>query len=88
MATIAPLQFDTIAEKVYANERITADDALFLFGYHDLNALAALANYRREQRTDPNVVSYIIGRILNYTNVCWVRCKFCAFYRVPGHDVV
>ena len=86
MATIAPLQFDTIAEKVYANERITADDALFLFGYHDLNALAALANYRREQRTDPNVVSYIIGRILNYTNVCWVRCKFCAFYRVPGHD--
>jgi cyclic dehypoxanthinyl futalosine synthase len=86
VATIAPLQFDTIAEKVYANERITADDALFLFGYHDLNALAALANYRREQRTDPNVVSYIIGRILNYTNVCWVRCKFCAFYRVPGHD--
>lgn len=86
MATVAPLQFDTIAEKVFANERITAEDALFLFGYHDLNALAALANYRREQRTDPNVVTYIIGRILNYTNVCWVRCKFCAFYRVPGHD--
>jgi cyclic dehypoxanthinyl futalosine synthase len=86
VATIAPLQFDTIAEKVYANERITAEDALFLFGYHDLNALASLANYRREQRTDPKVVSYIIGRILNYTNVCWVRCKFCAFYRVPGHD--
>lgn len=86
MATVAPLQFDTIADKVYANERISAEDALFLFGYHDLNALAALANYRREQRTDPKVVSYIIGRILNYTNVCWVRCKFCAFYRVPGHD--
>lgn len=85
MATVAPLQFDTIAEKVFANERITAEDALFLFGYHDLNALAALANYRREQRTDPTVVTYIIGRILNYTNVCWVRCKFCAFYRVPGH---
>lgn len=86
MATIAPLHFDTIAGKVYAGERISADDALFLFGYHDLNALAALANYRREQRTDPAVVTYIIGRILNYTNVCWVRCKFCAFYRVPGHD--
>lgn len=86
MATIAPLQFDTIAEKVYADKRISAEDALFLFGYHDLGALAALANYRREQRTDPNVVTYIIGRILNYTNVCWVRCKFCAFYRVPGHD--
>ena len=86
MATVAPLHFDTIAEKVYANERISAEEALFLFQYHDLNALAALANFRREQRTDPNVVTYIIGRILNYTNVCWVRCKFCAFYRVPGHD--
>jgi len=86
VATVAPLQFDTIAEKVYAGERITAGDARFLFGYHDLAALAALANYRREQCTDPDVVTYIIGRILNYTNVCWVRCKFCAFYRVPGHD--
>ena len=86
MATLAPLHFDTIAEKVYAGERISPEDALFLFKYHDLNSLAALANFRREQRTDPNVVTYIIGRILNYTNVCWVRCKFCAFYRVPGHD--
>lgn len=86
MATIAPLQFDTIAEKVFDNQRITPEDALFLFGYHDLNALSALANFRRQQRTDPNVVTYIVGRILNYTNVCWVRCKFCAFYRVPGHD--
>jgi cyclic dehypoxanthinyl futalosine synthase len=86
VATVAPLQFDTIADKVYSGERISADDALFLFQYHDLPALAALANFRRDQRTDPSVVTYIIGRILNYTNVCWVRCKFCAFYRVPGHD--
>ena len=32
------------------------------------------------------MVTYVIGRILNYTNVCWVRCKFCAFYRTPNHE--
>jgi cyclic dehypoxanthinyl futalosine synthase len=48
--------------------------------------LATLANIRRQQKAPGNVVTYIIGRILNYTNVCWVRCKFCAFYRVPNHE--
>ncbi|MEZ5164160.1 MAG: cyclic dehypoxanthinyl futalosine synthase [Fimbriimonadaceae bacterium] len=85
-STLSPeITIDTIADKVYANERITSDDALFLFQHENLNDLAALANYRREQVSDPSVVTYIIGRILNYTNVCWVRCKFCAFYRVPNH---
>lgn len=85
-ATFNPaITIEQIADKVYANERISTEDALFLFEHPNLNELAALANFRREQRTDPKVVTYIIGRILNYTNVCWVRCKFCAFYRVPNH---
>jgi len=85
-ATVSPdITIDTIAAKVYANERITPEDATFLFHHENLIELATLANYRREQLSDPSVVSYVIGRILNYTNVCWVRCKFCAFYRVPNH---
>ncbi|HMS57021.1 MAG TPA: cyclic dehypoxanthinyl futalosine synthase [Fimbriimonadaceae bacterium] len=87
MATVAPgrITIDSISEKVFANERINAEEAMFLFNHPNLLDLATLANFRREQRTDPKVVTYIIGRILNYTNVCWVRCKFCAFYRVPNH---
>lgn len=87
MATLAPHQssIDAIADKVFANERITAEDALALFHHPNLLELATMANQRRVQRTDPKTVTYIIGRILNYTNVCWVRCKFCAFYRVPNH---
>ncbi|MBS1715205.1 MAG: dehypoxanthine futalosine cyclase [Armatimonadetes bacterium] len=77
---------DAIADKVFADARITADDAKALFAHPDLNDLAAMANFRRERRTDPKVVTYVVGRILNYTNVCWMRCKFCAFYRVPGDD--
>lgn len=87
MATTAPvITIDSIADKVFGDQRITAEDARFLFGHPDLNELAALANHRRVQKSDPNTVTYIIGRILNYTNVCWVRCKFCAFYRVPNHE--
>lgn len=89
MSTLAPerplVSIDTIADKVYSGERLTAEDALFLFHHQNLNDLAALANYKRQQAVPSNTVTYIIGRILNYTNVCWVRCKFCAFYRVPGH---
>lgn len=85
MAVALTPSIDRIADKVFANERISPEDALALFSHPDLNELAVMANHRREQRTDPKVVTYIIGRILNYTNVCWVRCKFCAFYRVPGH---
>lgn len=86
MAATALGTIDRIADKVFAGERITPDDALALFHHPDVNDLAALAHHRRERQTDPNVVTYLVGRILNYTNVCWVRCKFCAFYRVPGHE--
>jgi cyclic dehypoxanthinyl futalosine synthase len=87
MATLAPSpsQIDSIAEKVYSGQRITSEDALTLYRHPNMLELAALADYRRQEKVPGRTVTYIIGRILNYTNVCWVRCKFCAFYRVPNH---
>lgn len=86
-STVMPdITIDTIADKVYANQRISADDAKFLFNHPSLVDLSALADHRRKSVSDPKVVTYIVGRILNYTNVCWVRCKFCAFYRTPGNE--
>src|SRR5579884_2554856 len=76
---------EQIADKVYAGRRLDAQDALALFEHKNPLELAALANFRRQQQVPGRTVTYIVGRILNYTNVCWVRCKFCAFYRVPGH---
>ncbi|MBN8689943.1 MAG: dehypoxanthine futalosine cyclase [Armatimonadetes bacterium] len=77
---------ERISEKVYAGERISEEDALALFHHPNLIELSAMANFRRQQSVPGRTVTYIIGRILNYTNVCWVRCKFCAFYRVPNHE--
>jgi cyclic dehypoxanthinyl futalosine synthase len=78
--------FDVVAEKIFAGERLSAEDALILFGHKNPLELAALANLQRQRQVPGRVVTYVIGRILNYTNVCWVRCKFCAFYRVPGNE--
>lgn len=87
MALATPgISFDAIAEKVYSNQRITLEEARLLFDHPNPLELAALAHHRRLQANPSKNVTYVIGRILNYTNVCWVRCKFCAFYRVPGHD--
>lgn len=88
MATLAPspAAIEAIADKVYAGVRITPEDALTLFNHPNLLDLAAMADFQRQRRVPGRTVSYIIGRILNYTNVCWVRCKFCAFYRVPNHE--
>src|SRR5579885_700519 len=90
MSIIAPektneISIDTVAEKVFSGQRISTQDAQFLFHHPDLLDLATLANYRRQHRVPGKTVTYVVGRILNYTNVCWVRCKFCAFYRVPNH---
>lgn len=91
MASLAPerldgITIDTIADKVYAGERLTSEDALFLFRHPNALDLATLADFQRQRKVPGDTVTYIIGRILNYTNVCWVRCKFCAFYRTPGHE--
>ncbi|MEP6755113.1 MAG: cyclic dehypoxanthinyl futalosine synthase [Chthonomonadales bacterium] len=77
---------DDIADKVYANERLTAEDGARLLHHHNLPEIAVLADHVRWRLNPDNVVTYVVGRNVNYTNVCWVRCKFCAFYRIPGHE--
>ena len=78
---------DALAERVLAGERITAEDALLLYSW-PLDELGALADQRRGQAkrlsynaAGAEIVTYIIDRNINYTNVCNVYCKFCAFYR-------
>lgn len=75
-----------IAEKVWAGERLTFEDGLRLYETEDLLLLGSLADLVRQRKHPNRIVTFNIGRNINYTNVCWVRCKFCAFYRVPGHE--
>ncbi len=65
--------------------RLTADEALTLYG-RPLFDLAGAAHEAREALTDPNVVTYLIDRNINYSNVCNVGCAFCGFYRTRRQD--
>src|SRR5438874_4211066 len=83
---------DVLTESVLAGERITTDDVLELYRF-PLQELAALADERRRQakRLSYNgrgneIVTYIVDRNINYTNVCNVYCKFCAFYRTERDE--
>jgi len=84
--TFTTQNIDDIADKVYAGERLNWEDGKRLFHYHNLPELGVLANHVRERLNPDPIVTYVVGRNVNYTNVCWVRCKFCAFYRIPGHS--
>lgn len=84
MPTAAATTFETIADKVFAGARIDDADAVALFRHPNLLDLATLADRRRQQKVPGDVVTYIVGRILNYTNICWIGCKFCAFSRPVG----
>ena len=61
-------------------------DYLDLYERAPLLELASLADAERHRHHPEPVVTYIIDRNINYTNVCVADCKFCAFYRRPKHD--
>src|SRR5215470_1694158 len=72
---------ERIASKVLAGERVDAAEALALLRDGDLLELGALADAVRWRLHPEPVVTYIIDRNINYTNVCTAQCAFCAFYR-------
>ncbi len=69
----------------YLQPRISLEEARELFDT-PLMQLGLRADKLRKERHPQNQVTYIRDRIINYTNVCITYCKFCAFYRPPGHE--
>lgn len=81
---------DELLQKVWSGDRISPEEALRLYRL-PLEELGALADRRRQlakagayDGRGNEIVTYIVDRNINYTNVCNVYCKFCAFYRVEG----
>jgi cyclic dehypoxanthinyl futalosine synthase len=83
---ISPLraEVDAVLQKALDGERISDEDAIALLRSRDLVAVGRAANEIRNRLTDPSMVTFIVDRNLNYTNVCVTDCDFCAFYRRPG----
>ncbi|MGE5233184.1 MAG: cyclic dehypoxanthinyl futalosine synthase [Acidobacteriota bacterium] len=75
-----------ILDDAVAGRRISAGDAHTLLLDADLLELGLAASEVRNRHNDPRFASYNVDRNINYTNVCVYKCRFCAFYRPPGHE--
>src|SRR5919206_1103225 len=78
-------EIQPILDRALRGERLSTDDCTQLLESHDFVRIGLAADEIRRRRHKDNVVTYIIDRNINYTNVCNVVCTFCAFYRRPGH---
>ena len=75
---------ETLATRVLNGERLRPAEALELYRHAPTHLLGRLADTLRARRHPDRLVTYIIDRNVNYTNVCVAKCNFCAFYRDVG----
>jgi cyclic dehypoxanthinyl futalosine synthase len=77
-------QLAKIAAKVEQGVRITSEDARWLWKNASDAELCSMASAVRGRFHAPNACTYMVMRIVNYTNVCVAQCDYCAFYKLPG----
>jgi cyclic dehypoxanthinyl futalosine synthase len=74
-----------LLQKALRFENLSVEEGTFLFNNAALSELMLVANELRKIQVPYNKVTWIIDRNVNTTNVCIANCKFCNFYRIPGH---
>ena len=75
------MELSKVIAAVADGRRVQAEDAALLYRQADLLTLGELANTVRKRLHPERLVTFIVDRNINYTNVCVNKCKFCAFYR-------
>ena len=70
-----------LLDKVLNGERLSADDGERLFESNDIISLGKAAQEISKRKHPDGIVTYIVDRNINYTNICISKCLFCAFYR-------
>lgn len=81
------MKVDKLLERAINFEFLTKEEGMFLYQHASTPELMYVANeLRKIQKKNSNKVTWIIDRNLNTTNVCIANCKFCNFFRRPGHE--
>ncbi len=86
MSNKSHAELDRAVDRAASGERLSAADALILLRDADLATLGSLADAARWRLHGAPMVTYIVDRNINPTNVCITDCGFCAFYRRPGAE--
>lgn len=79
------MDVNTLLNKALRSEWLSIEEGIFLFEHAPLGALMQAAHTMRKKQVPGNYVTWIIDRNVNTTNVCIANCKFCNFFRKPGH---
>ena len=74
-----------IQQKIHSRERVSPEEARWLWKNASDGELRELASEVRARFHAQSACTYMLMRIVNYTNVCVAQCDYCAFYRLPGH---
>ena len=82
--TTEATSIEAIRQRIAQGNRIDLDDARWLWHHASDAQLRDLATAVRHRFHAPGTCTYMIMRIINYTNVCVAQCDYCAFYRLPG----
>ncbi|WP_379133092.1 cyclic dehypoxanthinyl futalosine synthase [Paenibacillus sp. sgz500958] len=77
---------DLILDKALRGDRLQLEDTVRLFESNEIEKMGAAANIIMKRWHPDPLATFVIGRNINYTNVCDVYCRFCAFYRRPGSE--
>lgn len=80
------MNIDDLLQRALNLEFLSAEEGVFLFEKATTAELMYVGNKMRQHHVPNNVVTWIIDRNSNTTNVCIANCKFCNFYRRPGHE--
>ncbi|RCW41917.1 cyclic dehypoxanthinyl futalosine synthase [Paenibacillus prosopidis] len=75
---------DHILDKALRGERIGLEEGMELLASDQIEKMGHAANQIMLRHHPEPVTTFVVGRNVNYTNVCDVYCRFCAFYRAPG----
>lgn len=79
------MNIDTLLQRALNLEFLSAEEGVFLFENATTAELIYVGNQIRQHHVPGNIATWIIDRNSNTTNVCIANCKFCNFYRRPGH---
>lgn len=79
-------KLNTVYDKINHSQRLNREEGLTLLRHAPLLTLADLANRKRYYLHPDAMVTYVVDRNINYTNICVSGCRFCAFYKSPGQD--
>ena len=75
---------DHILDKALRGERIELEEGMELLASDQIEKMGHVANQIMLKHHPEPITTFVVGRNVNYTNVCDVYCRFCAFYRAPG----